>query len=123
MRSLAAAKTPVITLETLTKQIADRRTSSTYMHEVLPPLLARMAVGLDEGPRSLASMPALPNLVRWYGESALRLAALEPPPEWGAWRSNPSATFLKREATFKKTCSAPRRTWLAKQGVEERVPV
>ena len=101
VRRLAQQKTPVITLDTLVSQVADRKTSSTFMHQVLPPLLARMAVALgEEAPSSLASMPSIESLVQWYADGAVKLAALEPPPEWGAWRTGPSETFLAREKAF-----------------------
>ena len=104
VRKLAGKQVPVVTLETLTTQIANRKTSSTYLHAQLPPLLARMAVALgEEAPASLASMPSLASLIQWYGDSALRIAELPPPPEWGAWRENPSKTFLAREAAFDDT--------------------
>ena len=34
---------------------------------------------------------------------------LPPPPEWGAWRENPSKTFLAREAAFDDTLETIRR--------------
>ena len=110
VRKLAGKQVPVVTLETLTTQIANRKTSSTYLHAQLPPLLARMAVALgEEAPASLASMPSLASLIQWYGDSALRIAELPPPPEWGAWRENPSKTFLAREAAFDDTLETIRR--------------
>ena len=51
-------------LEQLTGEVADRRRAGAYLHGVLPPLLARMAVSLEDGaPASLAGLPAFDELI------------------------------------------------------------
>jgi len=60
VRALAKVRTPRVTLEQLTGEVADRRRAGAYLHNVLPPLLARMAVSLEDGaPASLAGLPAV----------------------------------------------------------------
>ena len=55
VRALAKVRTPRVTLEQLTGEVADRRRAGAYLHGVLPPLLARMAVSLEDGaPASLS---------------------------------------------------------------------
>jgi len=101
VRALAKVRTPRVTLEQLTGEVADRRRAGAYLHNVLPPLLARMAVSLEDGaPASLAGLPAFDELIEWYGDSAARIAAVSPPPEWATWRTKPSETFLDRERKF-----------------------
>ena len=97
VRALAKVRTPRVTLEQLTGEVADRRRAGAYLHGVLPPLLARMAVSLEDGaPASLAGLPAFDELIAWYGASAAKIAEVSPPPEWATWRRKPSATFLER---------------------------
>ena len=101
VRALAKVRTPRVTLEQLTGEVADRRRAGAYLHGVLPPLLARMAVSLEDGaPASLAGLPAFDELIAWYGASAAKISEVSPPPEWATWRRKPSATFLEREAKF-----------------------
>ena len=45
VRALAKVRTPRVTLEQLTGEVADRRRAGAYLHGVLPPLLARAGVG------------------------------------------------------------------------------
>lgn len=75
VRSLARRKTAVLTLDTLTTSIAGPG-ASEFMRGALPPLLARMAVRLEGAPASLAAMPALGELTRWYGDSAVAVDGL-----------------------------------------------
>ena len=101
VRALAKVRTPRVTLEQLTGEVADRRRAGAYLHGVLPPLLARMAVSLEDGaPASLAGLPAFDELIAWYGASAAKISEVSPPPEWATWRRKPSATFLEREEKF-----------------------
>ena len=64
VRALAKVRTPRVTLEQLTGEVADRRRAGAYLHGVLPPLLARMAVSLEDGapasPRSSAGPAFVP---------------------------------------------------------------
>ena len=39
VRALAKVRTPRVTLEQLTGEVADRRRAGAYLHGVLPPLL------------------------------------------------------------------------------------
>ena len=82
VRALAKVRTPRVTLEQLTGEVADRRRAGAYLHGVLPPLLARMAVSLEDGaPASLAGLPAFDELIAWYGASAAKISEVSPPPE------------------------------------------
>lgn len=99
---LSTIETPVLTMETLTSVVANRLRGAPFLHTVLPPLMARMAASLDDGPTSLASLPALEMLRDWYFESADAITRCERPPE-SEWRSRPSKTFCEREARLSET--------------------
>ncbi|KAJ1457499.1 hypothetical protein M885DRAFT_515071 [Pelagophyceae sp. CCMP2097] len=89
-----------ITLETLTTTVADRRTAPKFMHEVLPPLLANLALEFDSAPPRLRQSPFIESIRAWYDESAVTIERARAPPEWGAWRQTPSASFQAAEAEF-----------------------
>ena len=72
VRALAKVRTPRVTLEQLTGEVADRRRAGAYLHGVLPPLLARMAVSLEDGaPASLAGLPAFAEVHNGDGPGGL----------------------------------------------------
>lgn len=94
---LAEKAVPELTMSTLTCTLSNRLKAAPFLHDVLPPLMARMALSLEQGP--LGEMRALAGLRDWYAESALVIKALEAPPP-SEWRTKPSNTFLRREEEF-----------------------
>ncbi|KAJ8612705.1 hypothetical protein CTAYLR_008815 [Chrysophaeum taylorii] len=99
---LASRDVAVLTMETLTKVVANQMRAAPFLQETLPCLMARMALSLDSAPTSLSSLPALGLLRDWYGESAELILACERLPA-SEWRTRPSRTFCEREEKFAKT--------------------
>ena len=96
VRALAKVRTPRVTLEQLTGEVADRRRAGAYLHGVLPPLLARMAVSLEDGaPASLAGRLASAR-GRFRRE---RIAFVAPPLESPRPRVRASASRAGRRSS------------------------
>ena len=109
VRALAKVRTPRVTLEQLTGEVADRRRAGAYLHGVLPPLLARMAVSLEDGaPASLAGLPAFDELIAWYGASAVKISAVSPPPERATPAADPRSPWDRTSPRTRRRTPCPR---------------
>ena len=97
---LAEKDVPPLSMKTLTTILANRMEAAPFLQEVLPVLMARMAVSMENAPTSLGSMPAMDALRDWYAESADEIANCEAAPSSERWRTRPSKTFEARERKF-----------------------